>query len=155
MGWNSVPASKNVYAIAAGICDGLNLGENSKASLLTRSLAEMVRLGNRLGGRTETFYGLSGCGDLLLTCNGQQSRNRTFGQLIAQGMAIEDLIEKRKMTVEGYATTECFHRLCRNQGLQAPILNEVHAVLYEGKNPAASIIDLMNRQLKPENPHHS
>ncbi len=145
---------KNVYAIAAGICDGLMLGENAKATLLTRALAEMVRLGNRLGGRTETFYGLSGCGDLLLTCNGQQSRNRTFGQLIAEGLGIKELIERRKMTVEGYGTTDCFYRLCRNQGLEAPILNEVHAVLYEGKKPAASITELMNRQLKPENSDH-
>ena len=146
---------KNVYAIAAGICDGLNLGENAKATLLTRSLAEMVRLGIRLGGRTETFYGLSGCGDLLLTCNGKQSRNRAFGELIAQGVAIEELIEKRKITVEGYGSTDCFYHLCQNQGLDAPILNEVYAVLYEGKKPAASIIDLMTRQLKPETPHQS
>ncbi len=142
---------KNVYAIGAGICDGLDLGENAKATLLTRSLAEMIRLGTRLGGQAETFYGLSGCGDLLLTCNGQQSRNRTFGQLIAQGESIEDLIGKRKMTVEGYRTTECFHLLCREHGLDAPILNEVHTVLYAGKNPGESIADLMNRQLKPEN----
>ncbi len=141
---------KNVYAIAAGICDGLDLGANAKATLLTRSLAEMVRLGIRLGGQKETFYGLSGCGDMLLTCNGQQSRNRTFGQLIAEGVSIDELIGTRKMTVEGYGTAKCFKLLCGEHGLEAPILEEVYAVLYEGKNPGVSITDLMTRRLKPE-----
>ena len=141
---------KNVYAISAGICDGLSLGENAKATLLTRALAEMVRLGTSLGGRRETFYGLSGCGDLLLTCNGAQSRNRTFGELVGQGNNPQKILTKRKMTVEGYRTTQCFQHLCRDLGLDAPILNEVHDVLYRQKEPRLSIQSLMNRELRAE-----
>jgi len=141
---------KNIYAIAAGICDGFELGDNAKAALITRSVAEMVRLGVSLGGEAETFYGLSGFGDLIATCNGSWSRNRGFGQQIAEGVAIMELIETRKMTVEGYGSTECFFQICRKNGLDAPILVEIHKVLFGGKDCRASIRDLMTRQLKPE-----
>ena len=141
---------KNVYAISAGICDGLTLGESAKATLLTRALAEMVRLGIGLGGRRETFYGLSGCGDLLLTCNGAQSRNRTFGELVGQGKNPQTILAERKMTVEGYRTTQCFQHLCCDLRLDAPILNEIHDVLYRQKEPRLSIQSLMGRELKAE-----
>ena len=141
---------KNVYAIASGICDGLGLGDNAKAALLSRSLAEMVRLGSCLGGKVETIYGLSGFGDLVATCNGAWSRNRTFGELIAKGKTPKSLIESGKMTVEGYMTTDCFHKICHKQKLTAPILDEVHAVLFSGKKPLVALESLMSRQLKEE-----
>lgn len=143
---------KNVYAIGAGICDGLGLQDNSKAAYLTRSLAEMVRLGISLGGRMETFYGLSGFGDLVLTCNGKESRNRTFGELFAQGVGVEELLHVRQMTVEGYRSCAAFYRLCRERKLDAPILQEIHAMLYEGKNTAEALRALMARELKAEFP---
>ena len=102
---------KNVYAIASGMCDGLGLRDNSKAALLTRALHEMTRVGVALGGKAETFYGLTGFGDLVLTCNGKESRNRTFGELFAQGIPVQALIEDRKMTVEGYRPSHCFQNL--------------------------------------------
>lgn len=143
-------ALKNVYAIAAGICDGLELGDNGKAALITRSLAEMVRIGQTLGGKPETFYGLSGFGDLMLTCNGRESRNRTFGERFAQGTSIEALIEQEQMTVEGYRTASAFHKLCLDKGIEAPILNEIHETLYKGKSPQAAVHSLMTRTLKAE-----
>ncbi|MFP4281863.1 MAG: NAD(P)H-dependent glycerol-3-phosphate dehydrogenase [Opitutales bacterium] len=141
---------KNVYAIASGMCDGLGLGDNSRAALLTRSLHELVRLGETLGGRRETFYGLSGLGDLVLTCNGQESRNRTFGELFAQGVSIEELIEKRQMTVEGYRTCACFHAICAEKGIEAPILEQIYRILYEGQDLSGALAALMGRDLKSE-----
>ena len=141
---------KNVYAITAGICDGLGFGDNAKAALMTRALAEMVRLGVALGGQLSTFYGLSGFGDLVATCNGGWSRNRIFGQMIANGQCIESLLAERRMTVEGYRSTHCFYRMCRDKELESPILDEVFAVLYEGKNPREVLQSLMGRSLKPE-----
>lgn len=141
---------KNVYAIAAGICDGLKLGDNAKAALITRTIPEMVRLGTTFGGLPETFYGLSGVGDLMLTCNGDASRNRTFGQLVAEGQSIEFLIEEKQMTVEGYRTARGFHQLCLKNNVEAPILNEIYAVLYEDKEPREAIRSLMTRELKSE-----
>lgn len=141
---------KNVYAIASGVCDGLELGDNTKAALLTRSLAEMVRVGVALGGKVETFYGLSGFGDLVLTSNGQESRNRTFGELFARGESIQHLIEEKKMTVEGYRTCESFYHIVKEKQIDAPILNEIYAILYQGKGPLDVIKDLMTRELKSE-----
>lgn len=141
---------KNIYAIAAGCCDGLQLGDNTKAALLTRALAEMVRVGAALGARTETFYGLSGFGDLVATCYGGWSRNRGFGQLIGEGSAAADLLASRRTVVEGYSTTESFAGLCAERGIDAPILRETHAILFQGKRPAAALASLMTRELKPE-----
>lgn len=141
---------KNVYAIAAGICDGLGLRDNSKAALLTRALHEMVRVGTGLGGRAETFYGLTGFGDLVLTCNGDESRNRTFGHLFAEGISIEELIEKRKMTVEGYRTALCFYNICAEKNIEAPILKQIHQILYKGQSAREAIHALMSRELKEE-----
>lgn len=141
---------KNIYAIAAGCCEGLGLGDNTKAALLTRALAEMVRVGGSLGARPETFYGLSGFGDLVATCHGAWSRNREFGQQIGEGRSAAELIAHRKTVVEGYKTTESFAGLCTEKAIDAPILREVHAILFEGKQPAAALAALMNRGLKRE-----
>ncbi len=141
---------KNVYAIAAGCCDGLKLGDNSKAALLTRALAEMVRVGVALGAKAETFYGLSGFGDLVATCHGGWSRNREFGQQMGEGAAAAQLLAQRKTVVEGYRTTQAFAGLCAERGLDAPILGEMHAILFEGKPPAKALAALMTRGLKRE-----
>ena len=141
---------KNIYAIAAGCVDGLKLGDNTKAALLTRALTEMVRVGTALGARTETFYGLSGFGDLVATCYGGWSRNREFGQQIGEGRSVAQLIGNRRTVVEGYKTTEAFASLCAARDIDAPILREVHAILAEGKKPAAALASLMTRELKPE-----
>ena len=141
---------KNVYAIAAGICDGLGFGDNAKSALLTRSLGEMVRLGVALGGQLSTFYGLSGFGDLAATCNGEWSRNRTFGRMIAEGECLESLLSKKNMTVEGYHSTHCFYSICKDKNLESPILDEVFGVLYQGKDVREVLQSLMGRSLKPE-----
>ncbi len=141
---------KNVYAIAAGCCDGLKLGDNSKAALLTRALAEMVRVGQALGARPETFYGLSGFGDLVATCHGGWSRNREFGQRVGEGLPVAELLVGRKTVVEGYKTTEAFAELCYDQNIDAPILRETRAMLFEGKPPPEALASLMGRELKRE-----
>ncbi|GAB1488978.1 NAD(P)H-dependent glycerol-3-phosphate dehydrogenase [Opitutaceae bacterium] len=141
---------KNIYAIAAGCCDGLKLGDNTKAALLTRALAEMVRVGASLGARQETFYGLSGFGDLVATCHGAWSRNREFGQRLGEGSSVADLVAHRKTVVEGYKTAQSFHGLCVARGIDAPILTEVNSILFEGKKPADALAALMARGLKRE-----
>lgn len=141
---------KNIYAIAAGCCDGLKLGDNAKAALLTRALAEMIRVGAALGARVETFYGLSGFGDLVATCHGSWSRNREFGEQIGAGRSIDGLLLDRKSVVEGYRTTESFAELCASRQIDAPILSEMHAILFKGKAPAAALSSLMMRVLKCE-----
>jgi len=141
---------KNIYAIGAGMCDGLQLGDNAKAAYLTRSLNELVALGTSLGGQAETFYGLSGFGDLVATCSGEWSRNRTFGQQVGRGEVPESIIQQQKTVVEGYRATECLERYCGQQKIDAPILNTIHAVLYQGLKPQQGIAALMNRELKTE-----
>lgn len=145
-------ALKNIYAIAAGCADGLRLGDNAKAALLTRALAEMVRVGTALGARMETFYGLSGFGDLVATCHAGWSRNREFGQRIGEGASARDLIAHRRTVVEGYRTTEAFFGLCAQRRIDAPILREVHAVLFQDKSPREALLALMSRGLKEESP---
>jgi glycerol-3-phosphate dehydrogenase (NAD(P)+) len=141
---------KNVYAIAAGCCEGLGLGDNAKAALMTRAVAEMVRVGGSLGARRETFYGLSGFGDLVATCHGGWSRNREFGQRIGEGRSIAELLEGRRTVVEGYETTRSFAGLCSERGIDAPILGETNAILFKGRRPADAISALMMRELKRE-----
>lgn len=141
---------KNIYAIAAGCCDGLRLGDNAKAALLTRALAEMVRVGTALGARAETFYGLSGFGDLVATCHGGWSRNREFGEQIGGGRSVAEALTGRKSVVEGYKTTRAFWELCSEKNIDAPILQETHAILFSGKAPAAALSSLMMRGLKCE-----
>lgn len=139
---------KNIYAIGAGISEGLELGHNATGAYLTRALREMVRLGVALGGRPETFYGLSGFGDLITTCTGPVSRNRSFGVELSRGKTPQQLLANRKSVVEGYWATECFHRLCADKGLEAPILSQLYRVLYEGKGAREAIAELMLRDLK-------
>ncbi len=141
---------KNIYAIAAGCSDGLRLGDSAKSALLTRALSEMVRVGAALDARLETFYGLSGFGDLVATCHGGWSRNREFGQKIGEGAKIADLIDHRKTVVEGYRTTESFYGLCHERGIEAPIMAEIYRVLFQGRAPAVALASLMSRGLKRE-----
>ena len=141
---------KNVYAIASGLCDGLQLGDNAKAALLTRSLNEMVQLGQLLGGQKETFYGLSGFGDLVATCSGSWSRNRTFGERVGQGESPESIVGGQKSVVEGYRATDCMKRLCEERAVDAPILSQIYAILYEGTEPLQALQALMSRGLKSE-----
>jgi len=143
-------ALKNIYAIGAGICSGLGLGDNATAAFLTRALHEMVRLGTVLGGSTESFYGLSGFGDLVATSTGDWSRNRTFGAEIGRGAKVADLLKDRHTVVEGYKATETFHRICQEKNIDAPILSETHGILQGGKPPAESLLNLMTRDLRSE-----
>ena len=141
---------KNVYAIAAGCCEGLGLGDNAKAALMTRAVAEMVKVGGSLGARRETFYGLSGFGDLVATCHGAWSRNREFGQRIGEGRSITELLAGRRTVVEGYETTRSFAGLCSERAIDAPILSETNSILFKGHRPADAISALMMRELKRE-----
>jgi glycerol-3-phosphate dehydrogenase (NAD(P)+) len=141
---------KNIYAIGAGMCDGLELGDNAKAAYLTRVLNELLKLGTALGGQEETFYGLSGFGDLVATCSGQWSRNRTFGQKVGRGENPASIIDRQKTVVEGYRAVECLKRYCARQNIDAPILEKIYSVLYEGLEPGEALQALMIRDLKTE-----
>ncbi|ADU26707.1 NAD(P)H-dependent glycerol-3-phosphate dehydrogenase [Ethanoligenens harbinense] len=143
-------ATKNVIALAAGICDGLRLGDNPKAALMTRGITEMARLGMRLGGRAPTFAGLAGIGDLIVTCSSEHSRNRRAGIYIGQGMAATEAVAKVGMTVEGYTAAHTVHLLAERHGVDMPIVTECYRVLYEQKDPYTAICDLMQRQKKHE-----
>lgn len=141
---------KNVYAIGAGMSDGLELGDNAKAAYLTRVLNEMVFVGTAMGGQKATFYGLSGFGDLIATAQGKWSRNRSFGEALARGESVEGLLQARKTVVEGYGAARCFHALCTQKGIEAPILEQIYQVLYDSKDPSHSLKALMERSLKKE-----
>lgn len=141
---------KNIFAIACGCCDGLGLGDNAKAALLTRSLAEMVEIGTAMGGKRETFFGLSGVGDLVATSYGEWSRNRTFGEKLARGEQVEEQLTGRRTVVEGALSVRWYQERCRKMNLSTPILDEVYSLVYEEKNPATTLKDLMSRELKAE-----
>lgn len=141
---------KNVIAIAAGISDGLGFGTNAKSALLTRGLVEMVRLGVAMGAKKETFYGLSGLGDLATTCISQYSRNRHFGEEIGKGKKSKDIIKESEMVVEGVATTQSAHDLSKKYNIEMPITAEIHKVIYENKDPRKAVYDLMTRPPKAE-----
>jgi glycerol-3-phosphate dehydrogenase (NAD(P)+) len=143
-------ALKNVIAIAAGACDGLGFGENSKAALVTRGLAEMTRLGVACGARPETFAGLSGMGDLTVTCFSKLSRNRNFGEAIARGGKPAEVLAQQETVVEGFPTTRSAHALALRLNLSAPITAEIHAALYEGKSPRRAVADILSRESKAE-----
>ncbi len=143
-------ALKNIIALAAGICDGLGLGDNTKAALMTRGITEMARLGAAMGGCPQTFAGLTGIGDLIVTCTSMHSRNRRAGILIGQGLTGEAAVEKVGMTVEGYNTARAARELARRAGVDMPIVAECCCVLFEGKDPRKAIEDLMGRQKKHE-----
>jgi glycerol-3-phosphate dehydrogenase (NAD(P)+) len=141
---------KNVLAVAAGIADGLGFGANARAALITRGLAEMVRLGSAMGGRRETFMGLAGLGDLVLTCTDDQSRNRRFGLALGRGESAEAAIEAIGQVVEGMRTSAEVYRLAQRQQVEMPIAEQVHAVLYRGHTPHEAVTALLARELKPE-----
>lgn len=142
-------AMKNVIALAAGMCDGLKLGDNAKASIITRGLAEIVRLGVQLGGQPQTFYGLAGLGDLVATCSSATSRNHTAGERIARGETLAEL-EAARLTAEGIPTTQAVFEYARREGLELPISSEVYGVIFEQKPPRQALDDLMKRELKAE-----
>ncbi|GAB4297361.1 MAG: NAD(P)H-dependent glycerol-3-phosphate dehydrogenase [Desulfuromonadia bacterium] len=143
-------AVKNVIAIAAGIVEGLGYGHNTKAALITRGLAEMTRLGVALGGKRETFAGLAGMGDLLLTCTGDLSRNRSVGIKLGKGRTLDDILAEMVMIAEGVQTTASVHDLATSRGVEMPIVAKVHEVLYGGKSPREGVVELMTRDLRPE-----
>ena len=144
-------ALKNVIAIAAGVGDGLGLGDNSKAALVTRALAEMRRLGVACGAQPETFAGLSGLGDLTVTCFSQLSRNRKFGERLGRGETPEQILATSTSVAEGYPTARSAYQLARKVEAETPIIDEVYAMLYEGKDLQDSLRDLMTRSSKAEN----
>ena len=143
-------AVKNVIAIAAGIADGLGFGHDARAALITRGLAELSRLGMAMGGQERTFMGLSGMGDLVLTCTGDLSRNRQVGLKLGQGKSLDEIVGEMKAVAEGVKTTQSLHDLARKLGVELPITEQVYKILYEGKNPAKATRDLMSRDLKDE-----
>ncbi len=143
-------ALKNVYALAAGVCDGLGLGDNTKAALVTRSLAEMVRLGKALGGRDETFRGLSGIGDLMVTCFSRHSRNRRVGERLGQGETLQNIQESMQMVAEGVPTTETARAIAEQKAIETPMLTEVYAILFQNRKPEEALANLMTRAPKPE-----
>lgn len=141
---------KNVIAIAAGALEGLGLGANTNAALITRGLREITRLGMALGGRLETFAGLAGMGDLVLTCTGALSRNRTVGVLLGQGQKLEDILRDARFVAEGIRTAKSAQQLSERHQIEMPITTEMHRVLYEGESPRDGIQRLMTRSLKAE-----
>lgn len=143
-------ALKNIFAIAAGVSDGFKMGDNAKAALVTRSLAEMARIGIALGGRKETFYGLSGVGDLMATCFSKQSRNRLFGERLGRGEKPAQIIESMRMVAEGVPTTLSAWDCAKRFGIEAPVTQEIHAVLYDDKSLLEAMAELMERPPKSE-----
>jgi len=143
-------AVKNVIAIAAGVCDGLGFGHNTIAALITRGLVEMTRLACALGGQKETLAGLAGMGDLVLTCTGGLSRNRTVGVELGKGRKLDEIVGSMRMIAEGVATTAATMRLAQRHKVEMPITEQMHAVLYEGRPPRDAIRELMERRLKHE-----
>ena len=142
---------KNVIALAAGIADGLGYGDNTKAALITRGIAEIARLGVKLGGKIESFVGLTGIGDLIVTCASVHSRNRKAGYLIGQGRTMQEAMDEVKMVVEGVYSAKAAARLAKKYNVSMPIVDEVNQVLFEGKSPAEAVDDLMQRESKSEN----
>jgi glycerol-3-phosphate dehydrogenase (NAD(P)+) len=143
-------AVKNVLAIAAGVADGLGFGANARAALITRGLAEMVRLGETVGGRRETFMGLAGVGDLVLSCTDNQSRNRRFGLAIGRGETVTQAYAAIGQVVEGTVTAREIMRLARQHGVEMPITEQVNQVLHQGLRPRQAVEALLARDLKPE-----
>ncbi|MFT4649177.1 MAG: glycerol-3-phosphate dehydrogenase (NAD(P)+) [Glaciecola sp.] len=140
-------ALKNVIALAAGICDGLELGDNAKSALVTRGVVEMARYGKAHGARPETFFGLAGIGDLATTCFSKHSRNRSVGEALGRGRTLEQILGEMKMVAEGVWTTKAlFGPESELAGISMPIAKQVHAVLFEGKDPRSAVFDLMSRE---------
>jgi glycerol-3-phosphate dehydrogenase (NAD(P)+) len=143
-------ALKNVIAIAAGVCQGLGLGSNIQAALITRGLAEITRLAVAMGGQERTLAGLAGLGDLVLTCSGDLSRNRMVGRELAKGRSLQDIVGSMKMVAEGVETCDAAVALGRKFQVDLPITEQMYAVLHSAKSPLEAIRELMERALKPE-----
>ena len=142
---------KNVIALAAGIADGLGYGDNTKAALITRGIAEISRLGVKMGGKIESFTGLTGIGDLIVTCASVHSRNRKAGYLIGQGKSVQEAMDEVQMVVEGVYSAKAAAKLAKKYDVSMPIVEEVNKVLFEGKSPAQAVDDLMQRESRSEN----
>jgi glycerol-3-phosphate dehydrogenase (NAD(P)+) len=143
-------AMKNVFAIAAGISDGLRLGDNAKAALVVRSLAELVRFGVAMGGSANAFYGLSGAGDLMLTCYSESSRNHNVGKRLGQGEALAEIAASMEMIAEGIPTSRSAWECARRLNLTTPITDQVYSILYKQKKPSIALEELLKREPKPE-----
>lgn len=143
-------AIKNIMAIVAGVVDGMALGDNTRAALMTRGIAEMTRLGMTFGGQAETFAGLSGIGDLIVTCTSPHSRNHEAGFYIGQGFSVAEALKKVGKTVEGYEATRIVYEVARNRGVEMPIVAGAYDVLFGGKTPSSMVSALMNREPKHE-----
>lgn len=143
-------ALKNIVAVAAGIIDGVGFGDNTKAALLTRGLAEITRLGIKLGADPLTFAGLSGMGDLIVTCMSKHSRNRYVGEQIGKGKTLQQVLDEMIMVAEGVKTTKSAYDLAMKHDVEVPIINEVYSILFENKNPKQAVFDLMTRAAKFE-----
>ena len=143
-------AIKNVIAIAAGVIDGLGLGLNTRAALITRGLAEIQRLGARMGADPRTLAGIAGVGDLILTCTGDLSRNHTVGKKIGEGLRLEEILAEMRMVAEGVKTAKSVYNLARKLAVEMPICEEMYAILYEGTSPEEAVYRLMTRDLKQE-----
>lgn len=143
-------ALKNVIAIAAGIADGAGFGDNTKAAIMTRGLREITRFGMRFGAQEHTFMGLSGIGDLIVTCMSKHSRNRFVGEEVGKGKKLKQVLAEMKMVAEGVATTESTHELAKKLGVELPIIEQVYKVLFQGKDPHHATEKLMTRNLKDE-----
>jgi len=143
-------AVKNVIAIAAGICDGLGFGHNARAALITRGLAEMNRLGQAMGAEAATFAGLAGMGDLVLTCTGDLSRNRTVGFKLGQGMGLAEILAEMRMVAEGVKSSESVYQLARSLQVEMPIVEKTYQILHENKPAREAVTELMARDLKSE-----
>ncbi|UCE83696.1 MAG: NAD(P)H-dependent glycerol-3-phosphate dehydrogenase [Deltaproteobacteria bacterium] len=143
-------ALKNIIALAAGMIDGLGLGHNTRAALMTRGLAEMSRLGTSMGAHPLTFLGLAGVGDLVLTCTGDLSRNRTVGYQLGQGKKLAEILAEMKMVAEGVKTTRSVYNLAQQRGIEMPICDQIYRILYEDQPPEKAVAELMQRELKHE-----
>lgn len=143
-------ALKNIIAIAAGVSDGLGFGDNTKAALITRGLAELTRLGVAAGGKPDTFGGLSGVGDLIVTCGSRHSRNRGVGERLGKGESMEEIEASMQMVAEGVWNAQTARQLAHHLGIPVPITEEVYSIIYEGKNPLEAVTSLLSRDPKPE-----
>lgn len=143
-------AVKNIIALAAGISDGIGYGDNTKAALMTRGMSEIIRIGTKLGGKSETFSGLTGIGDLIVTCTSMHSRNRRAGILIGQGLTAEEATAQIGMVVEGIKACNAFYKLKEKLNISMPITDILHKVIFEGKDPKYAVYELMSRDKKNE-----
>ncbi|MCA9051585.1 MAG: NAD(P)H-dependent glycerol-3-phosphate dehydrogenase, partial [Planctomycetaceae bacterium] len=150
LGVELAAALKNVIAIAAGICDGLDYGDNAKAALITRGLAEMVRFGTACGAVPDTFFGLAGIGDLVATCGSRHSRNRHVGEQLGKGISLSQIQQNMQAIAEGVSTARSIFQISREQRIEMPIAAQVYYVLFEGRSPREATEELMQRPLREE-----